>query len=329
MPDDSKAKGRQESQPDGSEEEVKLLTAFHSPSGPSLQQYLIRAMREQRKGQSETCGTVQETVDAADNTGACSAQTPGNEDQAKGTVNKDMEALAWAKHAERAAALQEYIERRAQLTMTEEQAAALKANNELLDDEQGVYFFKEALKFLYQSSEAAISDTVGNDSNAKTPFALRDEISALIPDQAQRPQQMLQMVAAYDGTTYNPSILSRVNDMNDYLFLALAGEHFVAACRSGRWPAPLQNIDAYPQMKALVQQYAAYKARIAMQATERSKMNARYSYCVRNLQRRYSLAKALKTMNKYNQGVADSPLDAMGITAAQLKRLYMYLEDKK
>ena len=242
-----------------------------------------------------------------------------------------MQRLAWATNAQRAEEIRRYMEQHGGMTMTDAQQQALSACTELLDAEQGVYFFKEALKFLYQATEATITEAQTDDGHAKTPYALRDAVKAQCASAGEKATEVLmQLLSAYDGTTYNPAVKIRTNDVNDYLYLALAGPAFVAYCADGR---RVQQADASPAeaegVKQLVQRYARYKATLAMQETERSKMNARYGYCVRNLQRRYPLATALDVMNRYNRGFEESPLAAMGVTREQLKRLYMYLEDKK
>ena len=58
-------------------------------------------------------------------------------------------------------------------------------------------------------------------------------------------------------------------------------------------------------------------------------MKARYTYSLRNLQRRFSLVKAYDIMNAYNRGFQNSPLHQLGIPEDMLKSLYVHLEDRK
>ena len=217
--------------------------------------------------------------------------------------------------------------------------------DELVRDEQGIYFFKEVLKYLNYASDMRISAPL-DSAAVRTPAALRQKLIELLGE-----DNLLPFLAQYTHKHYNPKINRFVNDINDFLFLSLASDQFVEACAmeagtqkanaAENTPAkqaavqasnaPAANAPNAPvkQAEAAIQAYIDYKTRVAEQSINIDRMKIRYAYCLRNLQRRFSLVEAYNIMNRYNRGFSESPLARLGIPENKLKTLLSSLETRE
>lgn len=251
-------------------------------------------------------------------------ETDGNAEKqpAVRTVEEAMGELAWAKNDERAETLLRYISDKLGIEMP---AGELLADcPEMIADEQGVYFFKEVLKYMYHAAELSIDDGL-SAATAKTPAALREELIGHVGKDGLLPFLMTCSSRHYDAHSRR-----YVSDMNDYLFLSLAQDSFVNACGGGKVsPDTAADPSKLEDARQAVRRFTLYRQKLAEQAGNAERMKARYAYCLRNLQRRFSLLSAYGIMNRYNRGLEDSRLKALGVRANELKKLYASLEDKK
>lgn len=242
-----------------------------------------------------------------------------------------LRALVWARNDQRAQALRDYIDSR--LHRRKPGGADIPAKpfpRELVSDEQGIYFFKEILKFMHYAGEASVSGELDSRA-AKTPDALREQLLGILGDR----DQLLYFLTHYSCRHYDSRTGRTVNDMNDFLFLNLLSDSFADVFRSlcggggGTEPCAAPDSERQRQAEQAVRAYIDYKGRLAGQAANTEKMKARYTYSLRNLQRRFSLVKAYDIMNAYNRGFQNSPLHQLGIPEDMLKSLYVHLEDRK
>ena len=252
--------------------------------------------------------------------------------------------LVWARNDGRPDALSGFIRSAASPASrtadgTPPEASAPVYPDELVRDEQGIYFFKEILKYMYFSSETGISDTL-DSSAARTPAALRQKLIDILGE-----DNLLPFLTQYSYRHYDARSNRYVNDINDFLFLALASDSFVTACEAlcgGKSPAdgtgaspaeqpaaPQGQPDDQSKAAKAVRAYIQYKAKLAAQAANTEKMKVRYACCLRNLQRRFSLVEAYNIMNRYNRGFSGSPLAGLGIPEDRLRRLYSQLEKRE
>lgn len=247
---------------------------------------------------------------------------------------KPLETLVWAKDDKRAQALENYIaDRVRQLHQSRTDIPADRYPEELIHDEQGIYFFKEILKFMHYASEVSISDTLDSFA-AKTPDALKEQLISILGE-----EHLLYFLTHYSRKHYDSKSGRDINDINDFLFLNLVSDIFIDTCQSlckandvpgikaNLYTAP--DADKQKQAEQAVRAYINYKSKLAEQAANIQKMKARYTYSLRNLQRRFSLVQAYDIMNAYNHGFSVSPLHNLAIPENTLKSLYVHLEDKK
>lgn len=273
---------------------------FPNLSGRSLQDFLLKPKRKKGK----------------------------NDDPEEPNPEGSMRKLAWAKNKERAEKLGEYIA--SQCALQDDQKTSLieclRERKELTGSEQGVYFFKELLKYQYNATRSTIDAELLQDDVPKTPGALRQ---MLLQNAAGNKEMLMRFLCSCDSKHFDIKKQKWFNDMNDYLFLMLAGEDFVEAC-GRRVKYDLLPIDdpLLKEGKRLVSLYQRYKTQTGRQAEATDEMRKRYVYCLKNLLNRYSLTKSLGIMKGYCQSYVQTPL-ASYINPRNLKKLYVFLEDRK
>lgn len=288
-----------------SQEKAQKGKPFPSPDGKSLQEFLIngkksnKELKEGNKNQKEQDRKVEEAISS----------------------------LAWVSNHERAEKLGSYISEVCGLNgdTSRELTEFLGDREELTESEQGIYLFKELMKYQYWTTQFMKSPRLLEDGVPKTPDMLR----RMLLKEAQGDKTLLmRFLCSCNTVHYVSKIEHYVSDMTDYLFLSLAGNDFVQACADGKKYTPLPDNDPYfAKGKQLMRLYQQYKMQTGNQIEMMNRMRERYSYCLRNLQQRFSLSKALSIMKEYSQAYEQTPL-APYIKMNMLRRLYSSLEKK-
>lgn len=228
-----------------------------------------------------------------------------------------MENLVWAEDEDRQQTVGAFLQHYMKKDRIDE--AQLANMSEVTEEEQGIYFLKEVLKFLYFSEQAVI----GNDTGSCfTPAALAKKLREIWLDpKDSNAMNLLAYLCHYRGEIYDPLKRRKKAIMDDHLLLAVAGEDFKTKYSQGEPKEVVLDGTKCAAADAVMREYAESKMKRANQIARTEEMKQRYLYCLRNLQRRYALSGALHTIAKYGD-YEKTPISQMGIPKTQLGKIF-------
>ncbi len=286
-------------------EKAGKVKTFPNPRGNSLREFLTNGEKSNKKLKDDKKSTKEQDK----------------------KVEEAISSLAWVSNHERAEKLGNYISEVCGLSAdkTGKLKEYIKGREELTDSEQGIYLFKELMKYQYWTTQFMKSPQLVEDNVPKTPDMLR---RMLLKEAEGDRKLLMRFLCSYDTVHYVSKAGHNIPEMTDYLFLSLAGDDFVQACTNRIKYDPLPDDDPYfAKGKKLMRLYQRYKMQTSNQTEMMNKMRERYSYCLKNLQQRFSLSKALTIMKEYSQAYDQTPL-APYMQMCMLKSLFSSLEKR-
>lgn len=280
----------------------ELALPFPDPGGSSIRGFFLS-----RLGISEV--TRKKAKEAA--------QTADSRIAGKQTVT--MQTLVWAS-GDRAEKISEYLRH----YIIPGEAAGEMQMPEVADQEQGVYFLKEVAKLLHYARLARISNS---GETSITPQALAGQLRKIWPDARER----LAYLCRYREKLDDELRAENRTILNDQLFLDLVGKDVseVLHAREGDRTACELDSEQCERADKAIRAYAIGKLRRANHAETSIRMEERYRYCMRNLQRRYSLAHALQTLAGYTVEYRQTPLGKLGVAQEKLRRVFGDMEEMR
>lgn len=273
----------------------ELALPLPEPGGSSIREFFL-----DRLGISEV--TREEEV-----------QTANSRTDREQTIT--LETLVW-ESGDRAGKISEYLHHY--------EAAGQMQEPEVVDQEQGVYFLKEVAKLLYYARLARISNS---GETSITPQALAGKLRKIWPDTRER----LAYLCQYQEKLYDELRSENRTILNDQLFLDLVGEdvsEVLHAWKGGRTACKLK-LEQCKEADEAIRDYAVGKLRRANHTETSIRMEERYRCCMRNLQRRCTLAHSLRTMAGYTVEYQQTPLGKMGVAQEKLRRVFGDMEEMK
>lgn len=280
-------------------EQEKLALPFPEPGGKSIRDFF-----------RDRLGILEITTENSQ-----TADSPMDDSRTAGKQPITMETLVW-ETGDRAGKISDYLRH-----YIPGKAAGQMQMPEVADQEQGVYFLKEVAKLLHYARLARISNS---GETSITPQALAGQLREIWPDARKR----LAYLCQYQKKLYDELRSENKTIMSDQLFLELVGKDFskVLHAREGEKMKCELEHDLCKAADEAVMHYAIGRLRRANHAESRIRMEERYRYCLRNLQRRYSLAHALQTLAGYTVEYQQTPLGKLGVAQDKLHRVFGDME---